>query len=223
MTKICYTCLLGPYEDLKDPTVPSPGWTFICFTDQPVQSSTWNIIQIPGGDNPQRLCRDIKINFMKWLQPLAPADWTGECLWLDASFQINIPLDAMWRTFVAPLTAPRHPLRHCVFTEINNCLVSRRGEANLLIKQMEAYRQQGLRQNADNIISSGLLMRNKEALPLCEAWWAELEQWSTRDQVAFAKVVDSGQFKYHKIMWDYSQSREIKYFKHFKYRQGYIQ
>ena len=220
--KICYTALISRYEELKEPTVPSPEWQFICFTDQPLESDIWRIIKINASDNPQRLCRDIKINFLKWLEPVAPSNWTGECLWLDASFQVNIPLDAMWRTFVPPLTAPRHPLRHCIFTEINNCLVSRRGEPELLQKQYDAYRAAGVTQNADNIISSGLLMRNKEAVPLCDAWWAELSLWSTRDQVAFAKVVDNGAYKYHKIMWDYSQSKEIKYFKHFKYRQGYI-
>ena len=30
---LCYTVLSGDYDTLKKPTVITPGWKYVCFTD----------------------------------------------------------------------------------------------------------------------------------------------------------------------------------------------
>ncbi len=205
--KICYTAILGSnYDDLKEPTVPSPGWKFVCFTDQPLQSSTWNIIQVPSTDNPQRQAREIKImGFKEWQYSL----------WLDASFQINIDLNGFWNAqFRAPFTAPRHPLRHCVYHEIDSCIANQRGDAVQLQAQKSLYKALGIPNHGNNIITSGVLMRENTVgcVQLCEEWLKELREQSVRDQVAFGRVSIGKEF--HTFGWDYSQSRELKYTRH---------
>jgi hypothetical protein len=33
--KAVYTFIFGDYDDLKSPTIMTPGWDYICFTDDP--------------------------------------------------------------------------------------------------------------------------------------------------------------------------------------------
>jgi hypothetical protein len=56
-----------------------------------------------------------------------------------------------------------------------------------------------------------------ENVALHEAWWKELDANSTRDQIAFAFVsLNSNIVSTYK--WDYSQSKEFKYIKHYHLR-----
>lgn len=208
--KTVYTCILGVWDDLKEPTVITPGWKYICFTDQPFASRVWEIKHIDAGSDPQRKAREIKIMFHKYIGAV-------ESLWLDGSFHIQCDLNKFWSYFKSPFTAPRHPLRHCWEAEGRSCIANGRGNIQQVAAQMAAYKEQQVPMFQDNIISSGLLMRDKDSIPLCEAWFAELSKWSTRDQLAFARVC--GLFEWWMFSWDYSQSRDLLYKKHLHLRQ----
>lgn len=207
--KVVYTAIIGSiYDDLKEPTIISPGWEYICFTDQPLTSAVWQVVpvEVPLGMEPQRFARELKI--MHWTQ------WKYS-IWLDASFQINMDLNKLWDNyFKSPFTAPRHPLRHCVYWEIDSCIANGRGDVSQLLAQKAAYLAADVPRYANNIITSGVLMREntQTCIYLCIEWLAELQQWSVRDQVAFARVSIGKEF--YMIPWDYSQSNELKYFKH---------
>lgn len=207
MSNVCYTAILGSiYDDLKEPTVISPGWKYVCFTDQPLTSNVWEIVPVPSTGNPQRQARELKITAFKQWQ---------YSIWLDASFQINMDLNKLWDNyFTPPFTAPRHPLRHCVYHEIDSCISNGRGDVHQLLAQKAAYKAAGIPNHGNNIITSGVLMRENTpgCIELCEAWLAELQQHSVRDQVAFGRVSIGREFC--TFNWDYSQSKELKYFKH---------
>ena len=210
--KICYTAIFGNYDDLKNPAIISEGWRYICYTDQPLTSTVWEVVQVKlqVGEDPQRLARWYKI--MHWI------DWEYS-IWIDAAFQINVDLNDWWeRTYKMPFSCAKHPLRTCVYREIASCIANNRGDSEQLIKQGEVYKTEGVPDHNDRIITSGVLMRHNTptCIELCEAWWAEVAKHSVRDQVAFAKI--SIGYKIHTFGWDYSQSRELKYIKHFKHR-----
>lgn len=211
MNKIIYTAIFSDYEDLKEPSIISEGWKYICFSDQDLQSDVWEIIKVEPHLPAQRMARYVKIMFHKFID----AEFS---FWLDASFKINIDLNLFWsKTFKAPFSCPKHPARDCVYQEINSCLANKRGEADLLVKQSIKYKAAGV-PVFNGIITSGVLMRQrtKEVVDICEAWWKELEENSSRDQVSFARV--SLRFRFHTFIWDYSQSRELKYHKHYHLR-----
>lgn len=209
--KTVYTAILGHYEELKEPTVITPNWRYICYTDQPFTSNVWEIRKIEPQQNTQRQAREIKIMFHNYVD-------TQYSLWLDGSFQINTDLNSFWdRAFKTPFSCPSHPIRNDVFMEIQSCLANRRGDANELLEQEAKYKKLGL-PRFNGIITSGVLLREKTegCIALCEAWHKELTENSSRDQIAFARV--SIGKKFHTFQWDYSQSREIKHFKHFQHR-----
>ncbi len=212
--KVCYTALLSDYEELKDPTVIANGWRYVCFTDQPVKSDIWEIIPIDveQGLTPQRMARKIKILPHVFLPD---AEFT---IWIDASFKINVDLNKVWDWFKPPFTAPKHPLRNCVYQEIKSCITFERADVEELRSQEQKYRSLNIPAQ-NGIITSGLLMRQntKACNDLCNNWWQEVCENSPRDQIAFARVsIDA---KFHTINWDYRDSKELEYFKHYKFRK----
>lgn len=208
--KVCYTAIFSDYEELKDPAIIPEGWRFVCYTDQPLKSDVWEIVQMNVIDTPQRTARWVKI--MGWI------DWQYS-MWIDASFQININLNDWWSLrFVSPFSAPKHPLRSDIYAEARSCIVNNRGDNGKVYLQEQKYRQYLFPMNT-GIITSGIMLRENthECVKLHEAWWKELSEQSVRDQLSFAFISYRIPWvnTYH---WDYSQSKEFKYSKHFKDR-----
>lgn len=211
--KVIYTVIFGNYEELKEPTVITPGWKYICFTDQKLKSRNWEIknIQLLPGEDPQRLARFYKIKMFQYWE---------QSIWVDASFRIDVNLDEWWiKFFNKGLSAPIHPLRNCVYIEGFDCIIAKRGNKEKVEAQIAAYKIEGIPAR-NGLISSGLLMReNKpEVLELCEKWWQELKKHSARDQIAFAKVSIGYEAFTHFYRWDYRREKDFIYLKHYKNR-----
>ena len=211
--KVCYTALFGDYEDLKEPTVITPGWSYICFTDQPLKSNVWEIREVDTfglGDDLQKLARYFKI--MEWV------DWE-QSMWVDASFSIQVNLDWWWsQYFDKGFSVPIHPRRNCVYDEIDAC-VGTRGDIATLMEQRQEYQQRGIPKK-DGIITSGIIMRDNrpEVIELCQKWWDELKTRSNRDQVAFAAIQNNFKHLINLYQWDYTRQTHFIYHKHYKYR-----
>ena len=208
MDKVCYTAIFSDYEELKEPTIITPGWEYYCFTDQPLKSDVWQIVPMEVIDTPQRTARWVKI--MGWI------DWKYS-MWIDASFQINKNLNDWWaERFSTPFSCAKHPLRNDIYHEIRSCLVNGRADGDKVIKQEQRYKQLNVPQH-NGIITSGILLREntQENIGLHELWWKELNEQSVRDQLAFAYAVWAfGVTFVNTYQWDYSQSKEFKYIKH---------
>ena len=212
MNKCIYTAIFGNYDDLKEPTVVSKGWDYICFTDQELTSNVWQIKKVNVEGDPQRMARRVKILFHEYIEH-------EYSFWLDAAFHIHVDLNDFWNRFwYAPFCVPAHPLRNDVFREIESCIANGRGNKEELERQREEYTKLNLKR-FNGIITSGVMMRKRDdqVIELCQMWHDELSKWSSRDQVAFAKVAQNWRIPTYK--WDYSQSKELKYHKHLKYRQ----
>ena len=210
--KVCYTALFGNYEELKEPLIVTPGWQYICYTDQNVTSKVWQVIPtpVPEFTDNQRFARYIKImGFIDWEQSI----------WVDASFCIGVNLDEWWdRYHVSPFSAAKHPLRWDFYNECMDCITSGRGNRVEIDKQMNEYLGVGVPRN-NGLIQSGILLRSNttECIALCEAWWAEMQGRSARDQIAFCRVsVGSGIL--HTYFWDYRQGRDFIYSHHYARR-----
>lgn len=210
--KVCYTALFGDYEELKTPRVITPGWRYICYTDQPVTSDVWEIINtpVPEFTDNQRFSRYIKImGFVDW--PVS--------IWVDASFRIDTNLDEWISKYhVKPFSAAIHPLRNDFKNECMDCIISGRGDRMEVDKQMNEYLSKGLPRN-NGVIQSGILLRTNtpECIALCEAWWAEMQGRSARDQIAFCKV-SVGSDILHTYFWDYRQGKDFIYSHHYSRR-----
>ena len=55
MKRVCVVPLFGDYDNLKDPTIISKGWEYICISDKEQSSKIWKTVLIDGGDLPNKL------------------------------------------------------------------------------------------------------------------------------------------------------------------------
>lgn len=210
--KIIYTAIFGDYEELKEPSIISEGWQYICFTDQPLKSDIWEIRPFKVIDTPQRTARWLKI--MGWI------DWQYS-MWIDASFQINQDLNEWWdKRFISPFSCARHPLRSSIYAECTSCINNHRGDNGKVLAQHKKYFDLKV-PGTTGIITSGILLRENtpENIALHEAWWTEISEQSVRDQLAFAFVSWQRGFTPNLYQWDYSQSKEFKFIRHKHLRQ----
>lgn len=206
--KVCYTAIFGDYEELKTPAIIPDGWRFICYTDQPLKSDVWEIVQMKVIDTPQRTARWVKI--MGWV------DWQYS-MWVDASFQILVDLNDWWALrFKSPFSAARHPLRSDIYAEARSCMVNNRGDNGKVFLQEQRYKNMLFPQHT-GIITSGILLRENtpDCIKLHEAWWKELSEQSVRDQLAFAFVSYKSPLV-NTYQWDYGSTgqNDFRYIKH---------
>lgn len=213
--KVIYTAIFGNYEELKEPTVISEGWRYVCFTDQPLKSKIWEVIPAGIMDvGAQRTARYYKICFHKFID----AEYS---IWVDGSFIINCDLNKWWEDrFTPPFSCAKHPARHCVYHEGRSCLLNKRGDPKQLLNQISKYKNLKVPPRG-GIITSGILLRQRtpEVMAFCEAWYKELSEQSVRDQMAFAFVEHQTGFRVNTYKWDYTFSKEFIYKKHFKLRR----
>lgn len=210
--KIIYTALYGPYEELKEPVVITPGWKYLCHTDQELESETWQIIKSFRDDDfsPQLAARVVKCG-PKW-------EW-DQSIWIDASFKINCNLNDFWNEhYKGGITAPKHPARRCIYREAEVCR-RRNLDSDNVAKQITRYSKQGM-PGHNGLISSGILLRdNSEPVKkFCELWWEQIVNGSVRDQIGFAYCQWKMPEVVNYIDYDYRVREEFLYFKHYNRR-----
>lgn len=209
MIKVIYTALFGANDELKEPMVVTPGWEYICFTDQDLKSDVWQIKRIQvRDDGPARTARYVKINFHKYIE-------AEKSIWIDASYIINCNLDEWWNRFVPPFTCIKHPDRDCFYEEAD-AVISHGRDVDVNVKpQVDAYRSLGLPAH-NGLIASGILMRwrSKEVIDFCELWWHHVETYSIRDQLAWPLVDWYMPNMCKKLKWHYPTGLEFIYIPH---------
>lgn len=209
--KTIYTAIFSAYDDLKEPTISKKanGWSYVVFTDQDLTSDTWEIRKVPLINNdPVKTARYYKIMFHKVIE-------TELSLWIDATFVINIDLNRWWKRFKEPFTTIDHPYDDCNYRDAASCLKLGRGEPDKIKQQIQTYHNEGLPEGF-GLISSGILMRQNtpEVAEFCEQWWAQVEKFSSRDQIAFTYVYWNNPIVRHSIKWNYAKQKEFIHIPH---------
>src|ERR1035437_508260 len=113
MKQIIYTAISDEYDNLKDPAIITPGWKYICYTNnKAVKSNVWEVIYLDSLTTKEQ--RKIKI--------IPPFEY-DTCLWIDGSILINCNLDEFIKENPKGYyTIMKHPTRNCVYQEAVACI-----------------------------------------------------------------------------------------------------
>jgi hypothetical protein len=98
----------------------------------------------------------------------------------------------------------RHPHRSCTYQEGQACVQRSKDQPEIINAQMAHYANYGLPPMA-GMVETGILSRTNTAAvrAFCIQWYAELLQWSRRDQLAFNYVL----WRTHLDVYIYDQAR----------------
>ena len=221
--KVIYTCITGAYELLDDPFILSPGYDYVCFTNyDKIKSDIWEIRPIPkelDGLSEVKKQRCIKINAHKYLPEY---DFS---IWVDGSVKLKKDVNEFVEKNCSrkdgSVFIPSHPMRKCIYEEMNACIRMKKDtEANIKI-QREKYLKAGFPKNY-GLVQTNIMMRyhnEPDCIRLMETWADELIKYSHRDQLSFNYAlwknpdvrfvyIDKGTCRTQYFLWDNSHGRK---------------
>lgn len=193
---VCYTCIVGPYDTLKEVEVVNDNVDYICFTDQPFQSKTWQIRPIP--DDLKMLSNVKKQRIVK----ICPHRYLSEydiSVWVDG----NITVKGDIEKFVSQYDLEEncfysriHPIRKCIYEEAQACIKLGKDTHRKVEAQIERYRAEGYPANIGMVETCVLLRKHNDVkcILVDNAWGSELLLGSHRDQLSFNYVCWKSKF-----------------------------
>lgn len=183
-----YTAVYGGYDRIREPVEQTIAADWICFTDTPFPSATWNVVvDLDDAEHPR-----VAVNRRKHLphRYLEGYDWT---IWIDGNMAVtskHFVADAIDRSAGRGFTVFRHPDRDCVYAEGAANIRLGKADPELVRRQMDAYLEEGYPM-ANGLYACGLLVRDGRmdwVARLGEDWAAETSRWSFRDQLSLPVV-----------------------------------
>jgi hypothetical protein len=182
---VVYTCISGSYDTLKEVVNPEPNIKYICFTDQDIQSETWEVRRIPEFLN--YLEQTKRARCLKILPHLFLKEFDIS-IWIDGSIEIKGNINKLIVDNLKSYFAIcKHPDRICTYKEAESIIRLNKDVPEIVYKQIEKYRNLGFPEN-HGMVQSGIIIR-KHNDDICKSisinWWSELLKWSKRDQLSF--------------------------------------
>lgn len=178
MEKVIFTVLFGDTDDLKEPRFVTPGWRYVCYTDNlDLVSPTWEIRIVPGAEDMKRLSRAYKLRPHRLFPE---ADIT---LYIDATYRPIGNLDDFIKGKEEGVWMSPHPQREDCFQEGQVIREKRLDDPDVVLDQLGRYRDAGFPDRA-GLWRCGTIIRNRGCEDFNEVWWNEVERGSWRDQIS---------------------------------------
>jgi hypothetical protein len=185
MKTIVYTAIIGGYDNLK--IEPTTGDEFTAFVDGKIKRAVapWKIAN-----------RDLAFASdpltARWYKMMPHKLFPGYdySLWIDGSIEIigDYTVSQLVEKYMqdADMVVFKHRLRNCIYDEAWECIKQGRGDKNAIYRQVNKYTQEGYPSN-NGLVEAGILLRrhNEAVKAFNEAWWEEVCNYSTRDQISF--------------------------------------
>ena len=190
--KCMFTVLIGDYDDLNSPKVVTPGWDYICLTNNPkLTSDIWQVVFVTDKDlDPIRLSRKYKI-----CNHLVDSKYDIS-IYIDANICIKGNLDHFLNISwceSSNIAILYHPYHTDASEELNACLSRSLDNRDTIIRQKKDYKKMGFR-DAFPQVNNRLIIRrpnHKSVKNLMINWFDQLLKYSYRDQLSFNYVLEN--------------------------------
>jgi hypothetical protein len=195
-TDVIYTFIVGGYDTLKDPYVVTPGWDYICFTDdETLTSDVWDVRPLPHWSDEHIPEPKRRASMVKIMHRDAVGENYNAVITMDASMTVTCNLDG-WlhrigfgeRAWYGPcdFLACEHSYRNCVYKQAQAVLDKGYDKADVVNAQMRRYQDEGYPDNNGQWLSGVTVRRNKSqsVARACQIWAHEYMNGSRRDQLS---------------------------------------
>jgi len=184
MKKIIYTVLFGNNKlKLNEPEYINKDWSLICFTDRNINSVNWNIVKVEHNDLLKK-SREIKIRCDKFLD-------FDVCLYIDSQFIIKCDIDNfIGKNLKNDFLLMKHNNRKCLYSEAKHCIRVKKGNKNVILKQIEQYQNEGFPKDF-GLYACGIMLRKNtpEIINFMKLWYDEIYKYTYRDQISFPYIL----------------------------------
>jgi len=179
-----YTCVTNDYDTVSFPKTEFKNAQMFCFTDNiQVAHSMPNVIVLPIENIGLSACKTARM--YKVLGHRIFKDFKYN-IWLDGNMEIIEDLTKLVKYLNKhDIALFKHPLHSCVYKEARLCTRLRKDSEDIMTKQVNKYRDEGYPPNSGMVETGLMIRRTKETADIMEQWWAEIKQFSQRDQLSF--------------------------------------
>ena len=217
--KVVYTCISGNYDVLEEPRFVTPGWEYICFTDQKIKSKVWDIRPLPESIENDKGLNQVK---RQRIVKIRPWDFIGECdvcVWVDANMVILGNMDNFVSRNDGALVTTKHPDRNCIYEEAKAIVKYHKDKMANMQPQIDLYKADGYPEKAGLCETNVIIRRkNPEVQNVMDMWSDLLRKYSHRDQMSFNYVVWKLGYKLQ-MFSSQERSRFFKYKPHKKMKR----
>ena len=198
---VCYTCITGRYDSLKQPLVKSDGIDYVCFTDRPdlyKESSIWKIIKLP-----QELDYLSNVKKQRCIK-ICPHRYLKEydiSIWVDGNIQIKSDLNLFIQKYdldKTPLYVRKHPNRCCIYDEAIKVLDMHKDSKSIVDKHVKMLLANKYPKK-NGLAETNILLRrhsDEACRKVCEDWMSCVVNGSHRDQLSFNYACWKNNFQY---------------------------
>lgn len=188
---VVYTCITGGYDNILEPTIITPGVDYICFTDDlNMKSKVWKFKEIPAellSYSKVKQQRGVKILAHRYLPEYDIS------IWVDGAVIVRGNVKEYLKTLDTDnytVLIPEHPARKCIYAEKEVCVKMKKIKNDgvaLADKQMKRYKDEGFPVNFGLVQTNVMIRKHNDqySKDLMEKWWAEVKDYSHRDQLSF--------------------------------------
>lgn len=180
--RVVYTAIFGDYDELREPRRPDRRVRYICFTDNPhLRSRAWDIRYCRSDGDPLFQAKRFKCLAHEVLR-------CEHSLWIDGRIRLD-DLHGVFERGQCDLALHRHPRRRCIYEEAAHCRLIGRGDPQRIDETVARFRAAGHPERAGLWSTGIILRRHSEATrEFNEAWWHEIVQGTSRDQISLPVV-----------------------------------
>jgi len=211
---VVYTAITGNrdrypvIDEIKD------GWDFVCFTSEYLgNSDLWQTIKTVRLYNNAKDSRVYKLNPHKFLSEYDVSVWIDGNMqlrkgWVD---HINKCLDKSNITFLKHPENVKGP-----YNEGQRCISMGKDSKDIINKQLDFYRSEGLPEN-ENVSATGVLIRrHNEIKEFNNLWWSQVNKYSYRDQISLPYARWKTKLKYNETVFNKKNPHWLKMGAHCK-------
>lgn len=207
MKTVVYSCVTGKYDNVLETLLKSHAHSdddtdFVLFSDRPDLAApesfkqvgghlTWKILPVKYR---HPVCNVRTARWHKINSHLSVPEYDAS-VWIDGSQiikainvrkQIVEPYFALPESAQQPIATFKHPDRSCVYQEAVACRKLKKDNPAVIVEQVKNYQLAGY-PPYNGMVETACVVRNNSfaVVRFNEAWWAELEKHSRRDQLSF--------------------------------------
>jgi GT2 family glycosyltransferase len=184
-----YTAIVGSYDSIKPPHVLNPRCEYVAFSDGPVASlGIFDVRPVTYiHEDPTRTARYVKTH------PHVLLDDCDVAVWIDSNVMMVADIEPLVVPFLAsgvPMAAVPHPHRRTITEELDECIRRKKDLPEVMQRQVAAYLEERLKPT--DLFETNFMifdLRRLETRKFLDAWWAEIERHSRRDQLSLGKAL----------------------------------
>lgn len=190
-SKCIFTYITGDYDKLIEPSVITPGWDYICFTDNMAlggRDSAWEIRPIHEDhmeiECPKRRGNAVVMQYYKYI-----SDHYDICMIVDGNIEIKTNLDEFLKGvgFNHDILIPSHPDRTCIYDEAKAIVRLKKDSKENVDSHIRSLLKLNYPKNYGLHATGLMVLRMNQKIKRLFDFWFETysELPSKRDQMTF--------------------------------------